>query len=181
MRSSVPMRLPQEQKTWFSFLTLLSLRIRCFQQCHTVPFPILTYEKISLPQLLQHIDKVFRRIKLWHLFIDTRDYAYFERYDSMLVVISPTDFTPVTIPIFFPYLKKPKCGMPMILYRFAISFSCSVFNRPNATFPWNNRSNLLSRGSIALHGPHQGAQKSTIDKGYFSMNSSKFFPSNVKT
>src|SRR4030042_2459382 len=61
----------------------------------------------------------------------------------------------------FPPLKTVMVGMLMTPYFEATNGDSSTFTLANSIFPLYSLANSSTMGATALHGPHQGAQKST--------------------
>ncbi len=64
-------------------------------------------------------------------------------------------------------------GMLRIPTAFAILGFSSTFTFPNTTFPESSRASCSIIGDTILQGPHQGAQKSTTNRGYLFTDSAK--------
>src|SRR3989344_2722005 len=75
---------------------------------------------------------------------------------------SSFDLTPTILFTSFPSLNNIKVGIPITSYDWATSPSLSTFNFRNliSFISFDNSSNI---GAIIRHGPHQEAQKSTMD------------------
>src|SRR4030042_6440705 len=61
----------------------------------------------------------------------------------------------------FPPLNTIIVGMLITPYFEAMNGASSTFNLANSIFPLSSLAHSSMTGATALHGPHQGAQKST--------------------
>jgi hypothetical protein len=81
--------------------------------------------------------------------------------DSILFFNSDLFNAPTTCSDILPFLKNMSVGMDIIPYWLAVRGFSSTSTFPTFILPSYSRASSSSRGAIALHGPHQVAQKST--------------------
>ena len=73
----------------------------------------------------------------------------------------PFGTAPTTVSTFWPPLNIINVGMLLIPYWLATLGFSSVFNLKTLIFPSKSLEIYSTIGATILHGPHQGAQKST--------------------